>query len=78
MTRSESLLRRSPQTFSAHTTGLCADARTTVRTLPSANHLFQRARSGAPSEYRTLKSEFVAGLSGELVRWLDQFITPAD
>ncbi|MBI5646783.1 MAG: alpha/beta fold hydrolase [Ignavibacteriae bacterium] len=61
-----------------HAAALCADSRTSVRTLPSANHLFQRARSGAPSEYRTLKSEFVDGLSGELVRWLDQFITPAD
>lgn len=58
--------------------GLCVDVRSSVHTLPGANHLFQQARSGAPSEYRTLKSEFVDELTGEIVRWLGQFGASAD
>lgn len=35
--------------------------RVTIRVLPGANHLFQPAKTGSPSEYATLPKEFVPG-----------------
>jgi len=35
--------------------------RVTIRVLPEANHLFQPAKTGSPSEYATLPREFVPG-----------------
>ena len=35
--------------------------RVTIRVVPGANHLFQPAKTGSPSEYATLPKEFVPG-----------------
>lgn len=42
----------------------------TVSVIPQANHLFQEAQTGAPSEYGSLKKEFAKGVLEELVAWL--------
>lgn len=42
----------------------------TTRTLPAANHLFQKAASGAPGEYPFLAKELVPGLLEEISNWL--------
>lgn len=41
----------------------------TVETVPEANHLFQAARTGSPSEYATLEKEFVPGLLERIAGW---------
>ena len=48
--------------------------------LPDANHLFQAAETGAPSEYATLPAEFTASLIPTIIGWLqDQgIIAPSD
>jgi pimeloyl-ACP methyl ester carboxylesterase len=43
---------------------------TTVVTLPTANHLFQDADTGAPPEYATLPDAFVEGLSVRIAEWI--------
>jgi hypothetical protein len=42
----------------------------TVKVIPGANHLFQKAETGHPSEYGGLKKEFAAGVLEELVTWV--------
>ncbi|MEE8585025.1 MAG: alpha/beta hydrolase, partial [Acidobacteriota bacterium] len=42
----------------------------TVKTLPGANHLFQKAVTGSPSEYAQLKKEFINGFLEELSNWI--------
>ena len=42
----------------------------TVRVLPKANHLFQAAVTGLPSEYGSLKKEFVPGFLDTLSTWV--------
>jgi len=39
--------------------------------IPDANHLFQSAESGLPSEYGTLEREFADGLIDAIVEWLN-------
>jgi pimeloyl-ACP methyl ester carboxylesterase len=48
-----------------------------VVVLPNANHLFQAAQTGAPSEYATLPAEFTPGLIPTIVDWLDEHVTTA-
>jgi len=42
----------------------------TVKVIPGANHLFQKAETGHPSEYGGLKKEFAPGVLGEIVAWV--------
>ncbi|RPH35701.1 alpha/beta fold hydrolase, partial [bacterium] len=42
----------------------------TVQVLPGANHLFQAAATGYPSEYSTLKKEFVPGFLDTVTAWV--------
>ncbi len=41
-----------------------------VRTFPTANHLFQSAKTGSPSEYGTLGKEFVPGFLDLMTDWI--------
>ncbi len=41
--------------------GSAGNKRVTLRVLPGANHLFQPAKTGSPSEYASLPKEFVPG-----------------
>lgn len=45
------------------------NARTTFKTYPNANHLFQPATTGSPNEYATLR-EFVPGFLDDTVEWI--------
>jgi len=38
---------------------------------PNANHLFQKAGSGMPDEYKTLDKKFVSGFIPAIVKWLN-------
>ena len=42
----------------------------TVKVYPEANHLFQRAKTGHPSEYATLPKDFVPGLLDDVAAWI--------
>lgn len=42
--------------------------------LPNANHLFQAAETGGPSEYATLPAEFTPDLVPVIVSWLDRHL----
>jgi uncharacterized protein len=42
----------------------------TVTTYPGANHLFQRATTGHPTEYATLEKAFVPKLPEDLAKWI--------
>ena len=46
--------------------------RVEIAIIPEANHLFQKANSGMPGEYGTLKKEFAAGFYEEILRFLEQ------
>lgn len=41
------------------------------RVIPEANHLFQKANSGLPSEYGILERSFADGFIDTIVEWLD-------
>ncbi len=41
-----------------------------VEIFPSANHLFQDAVTGSPSEYANLKKEFVPGFLDKITEWI--------
>jgi pimeloyl-ACP methyl ester carboxylesterase len=43
-----------------------------IKILPDANHLFQKAGSGQASEYPTLKKEFVDGFLDLIVDWVKE------
>lgn len=45
-----------------------------VRTFPTANHLFQSAESGSPSEYGTLEKEFVPGFLELMSDWIPETV----
>jgi pimeloyl-ACP methyl ester carboxylesterase len=47
----------------------------TVHMLPGTNHLFQAATSGLPSEYGSLKKEFVPGFLDTLTTWVSSHVT---
>jgi uncharacterized protein len=42
----------------------------TIRVFPEANHLFQQAETGLPSEYPGLAKEFAPGLLAQVAGWL--------
>ena len=42
----------------------------TVHTIPGANHLFQKATTGSPSEYPFLVKELVPGLLELIAGWI--------
>lgn len=42
----------------------------TVVTLPAANHMFQLAGTGSPSEYTLLQPTFVDGFLDTVTDWL--------
>ena len=42
----------------------------TVKTIPGANHLFQEAKTGSPTEYATLEKAFAQNFLSELTAWL--------
>jgi uncharacterized protein len=42
----------------------------TVKVFPSANHLYQAAKTGSPSEYAALKPEFVPGFLDTISEWI--------
>lgn len=41
-----------------------------VEIFPNANHLFQEAVTGAPTEYASLKKEFVPGFLDKITEWI--------
>jgi pimeloyl-ACP methyl ester carboxylesterase len=41
-----------------------------VRTFPTANHMFQSAKTGSPSEYETLGEKFVPGFLDLMADWI--------
>ncbi|HJY63230.1 MAG TPA: alpha/beta hydrolase, partial [Ignavibacteria bacterium] len=43
--------------------------------IPKANHLFQEATTGSPSEYATLKKEFIPGFLETVSEWILQRVT---
>jgi len=48
-----------------------------VVVLPDANHLFQQANTGGPSEYATLPAEFTPDLIPTILEWLENHVTIA-
>lgn len=42
----------------------------TIVTIPGANHLFQAAKTGSPSEYVLLKKEFAPGVLDTMTGWI--------
>lgn len=42
----------------------------TIKVYPGANHLFQRAKTGLPTEYGMLDKAFVPGLTDEIGAWI--------
>jgi pimeloyl-ACP methyl ester carboxylesterase len=42
----------------------------TLKMIPKANHMFQRANTGSPSEYMSLEKEFVPGFLELMSDWL--------
>ncbi|MCX7877071.1 MAG: alpha/beta hydrolase [Ignavibacteria bacterium] len=44
----------------------------TVEVIPEANHLFQKAVTGSPSEYSDLPKEFVPGFLDLISKWLSE------
>ena len=49
----------------------------TLKILPKANHLFLSAVTGSPSEYPTLKKEFVPGFLKTMTDWILKRVTVA-
>jgi fermentation-respiration switch protein FrsA (DUF1100 family) len=49
---------------------LAANSAATVRTIPGANHLFQKAETGQLSEYATLEKAFAPSLIELVTSWL--------
>lgn len=49
-----------------------SDHRVEYRIIPDANHLFQKAETGMPSEYGMLKREFADGFVAMIVEWLGE------
>jgi len=47
----------------------------TVKVFPDANHLFQKAITGSPSEYGSLPKEFVDGFLDTITGWVLQRVT---
>ena len=41
-----------------------------IETYPDANHVFQRAVTGAPNEYASLRKEYVDGLLDRITAWI--------
>lgn len=46
----------------------------TIRTVAGANHLFQQATSGQPSEYATLAKSFVPGVPSMIGSWISRIV----
>jgi pimeloyl-ACP methyl ester carboxylesterase len=42
----------------------------TFKVFPEANHLFQKAKTGSPSEYATLEKAFVPGFLETISSWI--------
>ncbi len=42
----------------------------TITIYPSANHIFQEAKTGSVSEYAALRKEFIPGLLDDLTNWI--------
>jgi hypothetical protein len=47
----------------------------TLKILPKANHLFLAAVTGSPSEYASLKKEFVPGFLETMTDWILKHVT---
>ncbi len=46
----------------------------TLKIIPEANHLFQRAETGSPTEYAQLEKEFIDGFLDILLTWLRETV----
>ncbi len=46
----------------------------TIKTFPDANHLFQQAITGNPSEYVNLPKEFLPGFLDTITEWIKQHV----
>lgn len=46
----------------------------TIKTIPEANHLFQKAKTGSPSEYSKAPKSFVSGFPETIIQWTDKII----
>ncbi len=42
----------------------------TIEVIPGANHLFQRAETGSPTEYASLEKAFIPGLLARIADWI--------
>ena len=49
---------------------LARNASATIAVLDGANHLFQSARTGQPSEYAALDKAFVPGFLDQISAWI--------
>jgi fermentation-respiration switch protein FrsA (DUF1100 family) len=47
----------------------------TMKIMPKANHLFLTAVTGSPSEYATMKKEFVPGFLETMTNWILRHVT---
>lgn len=47
----------------------------TVSTIDGANHLFQKARTGAPSEYGVLEKQFIDGFMDLITGWVERQVS---
>jgi uncharacterized protein len=49
---------------------ICETQRIAIRIVPGANHLFQKAASGSPTEYRSLEKKYAEGVLEAIENWL--------
>lgn len=49
----------------------------TLKTFEKANHLFQEAETGNPSEYGSLKKEFIPGFLEYITVWMLKYVSPS-
>ncbi|MBN1633570.1 MAG: alpha/beta hydrolase [Ignavibacteria bacterium] len=48
-----------------------------IKTFEKANHLFQEAETGNPSEYSSLKKEFIPGFLEYITEWMLKYVSPS-
>ncbi len=46
-----------------------------IKVFPKANHLYLSAATGSPSEYATMKKDFVPGFLDTMTEWMLKHIT---
>ncbi len=51
---------------------IAGNADYTIKIIPQANHLFQKAKTGSPTEYAQLEKEFVDGFPDIILDWIKE------